>query len=361
MVKFVCVECGQDYPKVGLPYICPSCGGIFTLSDLSYDPNEKQSLPGMWSYKNMMGVEHNPECYLGEGQTALVEREHDDVHFLAKLESLNPSGSFKDRNSAMVSSFLKARGIQNVVEDSSGNAGASLALYAAAFGVKAQIFVPAGTAGPKLDQIVACGASVDAIPGPRENAHQAALAELEKGDRFYASHAMLPFGLAGYATIAFEIFEQLGRLPDAVYCPIGHGSLFFGILLGFRAICEYLGVTTRPSMVGVQPKRCAPLVSAWNKQPFTPGTLTSLAEGTMVTKPARGKEILQELVPGYDDLLAIPEEEIEPARIELARMGIYVEPTSAMVYAALKHKSASAGRKEVLVFSGNGLKYRINK
>ncbi len=360
MAKFVCVDCGQDYPAEGLPYVCPYCGGIFTLTELTYDPKKKNTFPGLWAYKNLMGVSQNPVCYLGEGQTSLVERQHNGIRFFAKLESLNPSGSFKDRNSAIVSSSLIIRGIQNVVEDSSGNAGASLALYTAAFGLKGQIFVPAGTTGPKLDQIIASGASVEAIPGPRENAHQAALAELEKGESFYASHAMLPFGLAAYATIAFEIYEQLGKLPDAVYCPIGHGSLFFGILLGFKAICKHLGQATRPKMIGVQPERCAPLVSAWKDQPFLPGGLPSLAEGTMVTNPVRGKEILDELAAGYDDLLEIPEEDIEPARIELARMGVYVEPTSAMVYAGLKMKSISSTGMNVLVFSGNGLKYRKN-
>jgi len=361
MARFVCVECHHEYPKEGLPYLCPSCGSIFTLSDLNYDPKEKQPLPGIWAYKQSMGVNQNPVCYLGEGQTALVEREQNGFRFFAKLESLNPSGSFKDRNCAIVTSFLKARGIENVVEDSSGNAGASLALYSAGFGIKGQIFVPAGTSGPKMDQIIASGARVQPISGPRENAHQAALEELGKSNTVYASHAMLPFGLAAFATIAFEIYEQLGRLPATVYCPIGHGSLFLGVLLGFKAVSNYLGLSSRPSMIGVQPERCSPLVSAWNHQPFSPGVLQSLAEGTMVTNPSRGKEILQELIPGKDDLLAIPEEDIEPARIELSRKGIYVEPTSAMVYSGLKMKSASSSGINVLVFSGNGLKYTANK
>ena len=360
MTRFVCVDCGLEYPSMGLPYVCPNCGGIFTLSGLIFDPREKQDLPGMWAYKKNLGVAQNPVCYLGEGQTALVEREQNGFRFYAKLESLNPSGSFKDRNSAIVTSFLNARGIKTVVEDSSGNAGASLALYAAGFGVKAQIFVPAGTTGPKLDQIRACGASVETVSGPRENAHQAALAAVEKGDRVYASHAMLPFGMAGYATIAFEIYEALGRLPDIVYCPIGHGSLFLGILLGFKAICSYLGISARPRMVGVQPQRCAPLVSSWKKQPFVPENLPSLAEGTMVTNPARGKEILRELILTYDELVAVAEDEIEPATTELARMGIYVEPTSAMVYAALKARPITTDGINILVFSGNGLKYRVN-
>ncbi len=367
MARFVCVDCGQEYPSERLPYLCPTCGGNFTIVDLAYDPISKVDLPGMWAYQKMMGIGKNPVCYLGEGQTALVKREAWNTQFYAKLESLNPSGSFKDRNSAIVTSFLKARGIRNVVEDSSGNAGASLALYSAGFGIESQIFIPEGTTGTKLEQIIATGARVRPIAGVRENAHQAALAELEKGGVVYASHAMLPFGLAGYATIAFEIFEQLGELPARVYCPIGHGSLFFGVLLGFKAICKYLGVTSRPGMIGVQPERCAPLVSAWQKQPFTPGNLSSLAEGTMVEKPARGEEILRELVPGQDNLLAIPEKDIDPVRLELARMGVYVEPTSALVYAGLK-MMAETGRPNphddginVLIFSGNGLKYRENK
>lgn len=361
MARFVCVDCAYEYPAEGLPHLCPNCGGIFTLTDLTYDPNKILPLPGIWAYQNLMGVSQNPICFLGEGQTPLVERKQNEVHFFAKLETLNPSGSFKDRNSAIVTSFLRARGIEHVVEDSSGNAGASLALYSAGFGIESQIFVPAGTAGPKINQIVASGAKVRPVSGPRENAHQAVLAELENGDNVYASHAMLPFGLASYATIAFEIYEQLGKLPDTVYCPIGHGSLFLGVLLGFKAICTKLGLESRPRMIGVQPERCCPLVDAWINRPFTPSDLTSLAEGTLIANPVRGKEIMRQLIPSWDELLSIPEVEIEPARIVLARMGIYVEPTSAMVYAALKMRTSSSSGINVLVFSGNGLKYTENK
>ena len=361
MARFVCIDCAYEYPPEGLPHLCPNCGGIFTLTDLTYDPSKKLPLPGIWAYQNLMGVSQNPICYLGEGQTALVERNQNEVHFFAKLESLNPSGSFKDRNSAIVTSFLKARDIKHVVEDSSGNAGASLALYSAGFGIESQIFIPAGTTGPKISQIVHSGARVYPATGPRENAHQAALAELENGNSVYASHALLPFGLASYATIAFEIYEQLGQLPDTVYCPIGHGSLFLGVLLGFKAIYRELSLESRPRMIGVQPERSCPLVAAWKQQPFSPSGLPSLAEGTMIAVPVRGKEILRELIPSWDDLLPIPEEEIEPARIALARMGIYVEPTSAMVYAALNMRKSFRSGINVLVFSGNGLKYTENK
>ena len=90
---------------MGLPYVCPNCGGIFTLSGLVYDPREKQDLPGMWAYKNNLGVAQNPVCYLGEGQTALVEREQNGSGL--RQVGVEPQRSFKDRNSAIVTSFLK--------------------------------------------------------------------------------------------------------------------------------------------------------------------------------------------------------------------------------------------------------------
>jgi threonine synthase len=356
MPKYVCVNCGTAYPEIGLPAYCAECGGVYTVTELNYDQTNRSDLPGMWKYKKLLGLVDMPITYLGEGQTAFVERKIDDRIFYAKLESLNPSGSFKDRKSAIVSSYLKKRGIEQIVEDSSGNAGGSLALYASAFGINAQIFIPEGTKGPKVEQCRRIGGSVVEVAGPRENAYLAVKEQCRKTGAIYASHALLPFGLTAYAMIAFEIFEQLGELPANIYCPIGHGSLFYGILLGFEAICKFLGKDHRPRMIGVQPERCSPLVKRWQGESFKQTEFSSAAEGTMVANPTRGPEILSSLKRDWDDLIAIPEKEILPVCFELARYGIYVEPTSAMVYAGLLNHGAVKG-KNVLVFSGNGLKY----
>lgn len=356
MARFECKQCGLAYPERGLPTVCPNCGGIFTLKDLEYRPELKSNSPGIWAYREMIALEDMPFTYLGEGQTPLVEINKGNIPFYAKMESLNPSGSFKDRNSAITTSFMKKRGIIEAVEDSSGNAGASLALYSAGFGIKSTIFFPEGTSGPKVDQIRRIGAEVKEIPGSREKTHQAVLEEVRLRNVAYASHAMLPFGLAAYATIAYEIYEQLGEMPGRVFCPIGHGSLFLGVFMGFRAICESFKAQQMPKMIGVQPERCAPLVAEWKGIHFNQTHFSSLAEGTMVSRPVRGAEIIENLQKGYDEILAIPEEEILPACVELAGMGIYVEPTSALVYAALKN-SAIVDKKSVLIFSGNGLKY----
>ena len=355
MADYICADCGSSYPSKGLPYQCTVCGGYYSLVNLTYDPELKSDAPGIWTYQKMMTDFDLPVSYLGEGQTPLVERVIAGQRFFAKLESLNPSGSFKDRNAAILTSYIRKQGVKNVVEDSSGNAGAALALYASAFGISSRIFVPADTSGPKIRQIHYSGADVVYVPGSRGNAQKAAFAALEKGNTVYASHAAVPFGMAAYATIAFEIFEQLGKLPDRVYCPIGHGSLFYGVVAGFEAIGKYLA-KPRPAMIGLQPAVCAPLVAEWNREDFTYNGAPSLAEGTLIANPARRAEIMKALIPGFDDLISVSEDEIAQAHIGLNRGGIYVEPTSAMVFAGLKREEKSNDSLKVMVFTGNGLK-----
>jgi len=325
------------------------------MVNLSYDPLLKTSKPGMWAYRKMISDTDLPISYLGEGKTPLVERTLGKYHFYAKLESLNPSGSFKDRNAAVLTSYLRKLQITKVFEDSSGNAGAALAFYSSAFGIRSRIFVPENTSGPKIHQIQKSGAEVVYVSGLRINAQKAAIAALNEENTVYASHAALPFGMGAYATIAFELFEQLDQLPDKVYCPIGHGSLFFGILAGFDAISRYLG-KPRPAMIGVQPDVCAPLVAEWEGNEFDFQGTTSLAEGTLIPNPIRRDEIMKSLIPGFDNLIRVSEDEIAKAHFELLQGGLYVEPTSAMVFAALKQFPYPNESLNVLVFSGNGLK-----
>lgn len=358
MTRYICRDCGFPYPEEGLPHVCPRCGGLFTLTELEYRINHQSARShDMWKYQYAFGLpEFASPAWLGEGGTPLYELSYVRERAFFKMEHLNPSGSFKDRGTAVLTSVLKQRGIHRVVEDSSGNAGAALAQYAGAFGFQANIFIPASTSGPKRQQMETCGARVSAVEGPREAAHAAALEAVSLEGLPYASHALLPFGLAGYATIAFEIFEQLGEMPAAVYAPAGHGSLFLGILLGFQAIAESQPGLRRPAMLAVQPENCAPIYAAWHSLPFTGRLENSMAEGTMVEAPARLPEILKALRHGYDDVYTVREADIAIAYHELAAMGIYVEPTAAMVWDAWKKHKRYEDDPCVLVLSGSGLK-----
>ena len=234
MMRVACLNCGRAYPEAGAPHRCPKCGGLYDdLEPLSWAaPDTSQT--GIWRYWHA-GYPESDRITLGEGQTPLVECKIDRRKVFFKCEYANPTGSFKDRGTAALISFLASRGIRDAVEDSSGNAGASFAAYCARAGMHAQVLVPESASGPKRRQIEAYGAILTTVSGPRSAATAEAERLAESGIA-YASHAYLPFNLAGYATAAYEIVEQLGTAPGAVIAPAGQGGLILGMGRGFEAL-----------------------------------------------------------------------------------------------------------------------------
>ncbi|MEX2160310.1 MAG: pyridoxal-phosphate dependent enzyme [Anaerolineales bacterium] len=295
---------------------------------------------------------------LGEGNTPLVEGRGFGKKLAFKLEFANPTGSFKDRGTAPLAALLKARGVDEAVEDSSGNAGASFAAYAARAGIRARVFVPESASGPKRAQIEAYGAKLMPIAGPRSEAAAAVRKAADVG-AVYASHAYLPFGLPGIATIAYELVEQLGQTPGAVLAPVGHGSLLLGMAKGFEALRAAGIIANHPVLVGVQARACAPLWAlstqgaaglAWVIEGKT------LAEGVRVLHPLRGDELMAAVEASGGRFLAVEEEKILPARDALAKAGLFVEPTSAIVWAALEQIAEDLPEPIALILSGSGLK-----
>ncbi len=360
-VHFACTNCRQPYPPTGFPYKCSNCGGFY-----DFDPPIEYSPPFVRSIAQGIGRfaasfpldDRAPFITLGEGDTPIVPVEHDARVVYLKCEHQNPTGSFKDRGTAVLINALAAEGIEEAVEDSSGNAGASFAAYAARAGIKATVFVPEYASGPKQDQIAAFGASLRRVPGPRSAVSEAVQEQAERGI-VYASHTYLPHGLAGMATIAYELVEQLPEPPEAVIVPVGQGTLLLGLLRGFHALRDAGVIAKMPRLIGVQALACAPLWAV-----FTSGAAglawvqegETLAEGIRIVHPVRGDLILAavELTGGM--MIAVEEEDILPARDQLAHHGLYVEPTSAVVWAALDRCLPQLEDPVVLVLTGHGLK-----
>src|SRR5438270_12916625 len=154
-------------------------------------------------------------------------------------------------------------GVGPIHEDSSGNAGASIATYAAAAGIPCRIYVPATAPRAKLVQIAASGADVRPIPGTRQDVTEAALAAT--GESFYASHNWQPFFIEGTKTLAFELWEQLGfRVPDNILVPLGYGSNVLGLERGFDELERNGEIGRRPRLFAVQAANCAAVGAAWN-------------------------------------------------------------------------------------------------
>lgn len=364
-----CINCSLPYPDRGAPYRCLQCGGLFDYieaikykSDHREAPLEQSKPPGsdgIWRYRHSFGLPGvAPSITLGEGDTPLVWAEAFGHKVAFKCEYLNPTGSFKDRGTALVVSFLASRGVESAVEDSSGNAGASFAAYAARAGIRARVFVPDYASGPKCAQIEAYGAEVVRVPGPRSNAAEAVRKAADEGS-VYASHAHLPHLLPGYATIAYELMDQTGRTPGTIIAPVGQGGLLLGIARGFNAMLQAGKIAQIPKLVGVQARACAPLWAMFAHGPAGLESVTegdTIAEGVRVRYPLRGDELLQMMGKVHGIFLAIDEKDILDGRDHLSQMGFYVEPTSAIVWGALAQIAGKVPEPIVLVLTGSGLK-----
>lgn len=354
---FKCTNCGRTQPLEFGRAVCPVCGGTLDLSQpLVFDPQQiEASAPGLWRYRHSLPLPPGAApVTLGEGGTPLVAAQVDGrtVHF--KLECLQPTGSFKDRGMAVMFTALRAVGVVEALEDSSGNAGASFAGYAARAGIRARVFVPAAAAGPKRAQIAAYGAEVVAVPGPRSQAADAALAAVNDGAH-YASHVYNPIGLAGNATAAYEIWEQLGRAPETIVLPVGHGTLFLGLHRGFMALRAAGLIEHLPRLVGVQALACAPIwaVQRYGRQGLALVTEgETLAEGIRVVHPVRGDAVLTAVAESGGKLVAVDDDAIRAGHNALAHLGFYVELTSAVVWEAIGQVSGDV----VVILTGNGLK-----
>lgn len=367
MNNIVCLNCRRPYPEVGVFHQCPKCGGLFDFVEQP-DFGEVDPLkPGIWRYSDSFGDEKT-SVSLGEGDTALISGRAfgRDVHF--KCEFLNPSGSFKDRGSATLIAFLKARGVTEAIEDSSGNAGASFAAYAARAGIRAKVYIPEDASGPKRQQIEFYGAELVPVPGPRSNATRSALEEAQAG-AVYASHAYLPFNLPGYATCAFELVEQLGQAPGAVVVPAGQGGLLLGIGRGFQSLIRAGKIQKMPTIIGVQASVCAPLTALFSmgliglnfvtEPPLIAGKARPfLAEGVLVRSPVRAYEVVRIAQESGGRFISVDENDILPGRDALALLGFYVEPTSALVWKALNEILPELSDPVVAILTGSGYKVR---
>ena len=354
---------GATYP-IETPRWRSETGGPLMITDLpgigrAEIDTAKRSL---WRYAAALPVAVSDPVTLGEGCTPLVRRPWRGRHAHFKLEWFAPSGSFKDRGASVMLSILRQQGVDAVLEDSSGNGGAAVATYAAAAGMRAKILVPASTSPAKTVQMRAAGAEVALIPGTRQDTADAAVGQADS--IFYASHNWQAHFLQGTKTLAYELWEDLGfSAPDAVIIPCGAGSNILGCDIGFSELLRRGEIARLPRLYAVQPAHCAPLHAGFEAgaEDFVPVTpRPTLAEGASIAQPVRGRAVLAALRRSGGGTVAVSEAAIEAALMELARSGLYVEPTCAMAAAALTDLTArGAIRPEettVVVLTGTGIK-----
>jgi threonine synthase len=316
--------------------------------------------PNMWRYREAIPIEEDKNIVsFDEGFTPLITLDFGGRQAFIKQDYLFPTGSFKDRGASVLVSRIKELDIDEIIEDSSGNAGSAIAGYCARGHVKCDVYVPSDTADGKLAQIQLFGAGLHKISGSREDTASAALSAAK--EHFYAGHAWNPYFYHGTKTFAFEVCEQLGwKAPDTLVLPIGNGTLLIGAYIGFSELLEAGIISEIPKIVGIQPANCAPLFHAFEEGLEEVPRIDkgdTLAEGIANTGPIRGKQILETVRSTGGSILAVSEAEIKIALKEMCARGFYIEPTSAAVVAGLKKYLITSEQEMVVsVFTGSGLK-----
>ena len=316
----------------------------------------------LWRYAAALPVEVPDPITMGEGLTPLISCRWRGAPALFKLEWFSPTGSFKDRGASVMISILRAQGVTRVLEDSSGNGGAAIAAYAAAGGLKAKILAPAHTPQDKTAQMRAYGAEVELIPGTRQDVSDAAVRQA--GTVFYAGHNWQPFFLQGTKTLAYELWEDLDfNAPDNIIIPTGAGSNILGCDIGFSELLRQGEIASLPRLFAAQPENCAPLhasFKAGSDDPVPVEVRPTIAEGASIARPVRAREVLAAIRRSGGETVALSEAEIEQALFELARIGLYAEPTSALAAAAftqlMERGVIRPSETNVLVLTGSGLK-----
>ncbi len=357
----LCSNCGKE-TQDPLHYRC-SCGeplNVCLKSDFERQ-GVRQKNYTIWRYEKFFPyVRKSDIITLGEGWTPLVMFS-DKVYF--KLESLNPTGSFKDRGSAVLLSALvrlvkEAGGY--ISEDSSGNAGASVAAYASRAGLRASIYVPQEVSGPKFSQIRFYGAETVKVSGGRSRVSEEAQKAAE--GKFYVGHILHPLFRDGMRSLAYEIAEQLGwDCAERVYVPVSAGTLLLGVIEGFRHLVKSDAIDSMPKMVACQTEQVSPLYHRMRNLSYTPPSkIESIADALVSVNPPLLNLMVERLKEVKGEVVAVQEDKILNAFAELSGTGFFVEPSSAVAYAAFKMQSDSGklldDRKNVVVLTGTGMK-----
>jgi threonine synthase len=363
-----CNKCGKSYDDSSCILRC-ACGG-----SLKYQMNKKVTFPKkkiksrpetIWRYREALPLSSdNNIVSLGEGMTPLILTEWEGKQVYFKLDYLCPTGSFKDRGSSFFISKLKEMNINKIIEDSSGNAGASMAAYCSRANMRCDVYVPDYTSADKVVQISMYGANVFKVHGNREDTAIAAEKAGKESDSYYACHNWSPYYPHGVKTVAFELWEQFNwQIPDNIVMPIGQGSLALGCGLGFNELLIAGEIKSLPRIYGVQVLNCAPLYHAFRKGLTEPEIIQkkeTIAEGISSAIPAKGSTVLKRIRESKGKIVAISENKIWPNLKKLAKMGFYVEPSSATVTAGLSELIMSGEIKSnettVVILTGFGLK-----
>ncbi len=380
MNGYRCIACNTEQGADFAGFVCPACGGNLDITygyenvDTGFGAGD-----GMFRYESLLPCSDpgtSLPLRIGGTPLHLAKRLGASAgleNVWLKDETGNPSSSVKDRASAVALLRAAAIGAHTVAVASTGNAGSSTACLAAAMGLRAVVFVPEKAPVAKLTQSLAYGARVLAVRGSYDDAYDLCMSVCDERGWFNRSTGFNPFTREGKKTSSFEIWEQLGQVPDRVIVPTGDGNILSGVWKGWRdlhaaglidrvpkidcaqsnksdAICRTI---ERVRETGVDPD--------WRSLDIESVAASTVADSISVDRPRDGLAAVKAVIESGGEAVAVSDDEILAAIGELANAtGVFAEPAAAAPWAAAK-RLASEGRiardeTVVLLITGNGLK-----
>lgn len=379
--KYQCTDCGKEYDGFKTLYLCPECSKINTTTappkgvlKIIYDyQNLKENHFNFLKIKENKFLDLMPIHSLNSfpilkvGNTPLYcfsKLENKDLPFKIYLkdDSQNPTFSFKDRASAVVSAYAKEQGYKTIVAASTGNAGSSLAGICAAQNQKAIIMVPEAAPIAKLTQIIMYGATIIPVKGTYDDAFDLSIKATEEFGWYNRNTAFNPLTIEGKKTVSFELFEQLGyQIPDRIFVPVGDGVIISGVYKGFEDLLELGIIEKMPIIIMVQSNGSDNLISNLETNNFYSKPSNTLADSISVDIPRNFYMAKQFITKYKGEYLTVSDDEIlEASQILSKNTGIFTEPAAATAFAGLLSYHAKNlleySSKNIVLLTGTGLK-----
>jgi threonine synthase len=379
--KYRCIDCDLEYDGNKTMYLCPECsktnttdkppkGVLKTIYNYSEIKSqifgiEDLQIRGFLDLLPIEKLESLPELEVGNTPFYKFDKLEDKelpFNLFFKDDSQNPTFSFKDRASAIVSAYAKEKGYETIVAASTGNAGSSLAGLCASQHQKAIIMVPETAPIAKLTQIIMYGATIVPVKGTYDDAFDLSIEATKEFGWYNRNTAFNPFTIEGKKTVSFEIFSQMGnKIPDRVFVPVGDGVIISGVYKGFEDLLELGIIDKMPIIVMVQSEGSDNIIRNMERDVFEVKPSCTIADSISVDIP-RNFNLAKQFILKYNgEYLTVSDQEILEASKRLSvNTGIFAEPAAATAFAGLlsyyKQNKLEDNSNNIVLLTGSGLK-----
>jgi len=379
--QYVCINCGAQYNEDQVTYLCPVC----SESNIPNLP-PKGVLKTIYNYQELIKkgitfsklkqnnfldllpistLESLPNLHIGNTplySTDKINNSKLPFNLFLKDDSQNPTYSFKDRASAIVSAYAKEKGYNTIVAASTGNAGSSLAGICAAQDQKAIILAPETAPIAKLTQILMYGATIVPVKGTYDDAFDLSIKATEEFGWYNRNTAFNPLTIEGKKTVAYELFEQMNyAVAERIFVPVGDGVIISGVYKGFEDMLRLKIIDHMPTIIAVQSRKSDNLVRNIENTEFEIQKSTTIADSISVDIP-RNFYMVQKYLRDYKGAyISVSDEEILKASSTLSQhTGLFTEPAAAAAFAGFisykNNKKLSENSNNVVLLTGSGLK-----